>query len=71
MKLWLSAGGVVIPSLDECDKVYVVKPSNNYGPWSLPKGQIDPGETHEEAALREVKEEAGIIASIVPNSNLC
>ncbi len=30
------------------------------GKWDLPKGKIDPGETHEEAALREVEEETGI-----------
>ena len=28
--------------------------------WSLPKGKLDPGETWEEAALREVREEIGL-----------
>jgi 8-oxo-dGTP diphosphatase len=28
--------------------------------WSLPKGKLDPGETWEEAALREVEEEIGL-----------
>lgn len=27
--------------------------------WDLPKGKIDPGETREEAAVREVREECG------------
>jgi 8-oxo-dGTP diphosphatase len=27
--------------------------------WSLPKGKVDPGETYEECALREVLEETG------------
>ena len=27
--------------------------------WSLPKGKLDPGETWEQAALREVEEEIG------------
>jgi 8-oxo-dGTP pyrophosphatase MutT (NUDIX family) len=30
------------------------------GKWDLPKGKIDPGETNEEGALREVEEECGI-----------
>lgn len=30
------------------------------GKWDLPKGKIDPGETTEEGALREVEEECGI-----------
>jgi 8-oxo-dGTP pyrophosphatase MutT (NUDIX family) len=30
------------------------------GYWDLPKGKIDHGETVEEAALREVKEETGL-----------
>jgi 8-oxo-dGTP diphosphatase len=28
--------------------------------WSLPKGKLDPGESWEEAALREVEEEIGL-----------
>jgi 8-oxo-dGTP pyrophosphatase MutT (NUDIX family) len=33
--------------------------------WSLPKGHIEPNETIENAALREVKEETGIEATII------
>jgi len=31
-----------------------------YGFWDLPKGKIEPGESREEAALREVNEETGL-----------
>ena len=30
-----------------------------YDDWSLPKGKLEPGETHEAAAVREVEEETG------------
>jgi 8-oxo-dGTP pyrophosphatase MutT (NUDIX family) len=30
------------------------------GSWDLPKGKIDPGETPDESALREVREETGL-----------
>ena len=32
------------------------------GSWVFPKGHIDPGETALQAALREVEEEAGVVA---------
>jgi 8-oxo-dGTP diphosphatase len=35
-----------------------------YDDWTLPKGKLDPGETFEEAALREVSEETGIRAEL-------
>jgi len=31
-----------------------------YDDWSFPKGKLDPGETWEQAALREVEEEVGL-----------
>ena len=31
-----------------------------YGDWTLPKGKLDPGESEEAAALREVEEETGL-----------
>ncbi|MDI2031330.1 NUDIX hydrolase [Saccharopolyspora sp. TS4A08] len=33
--------------------------------WSLPKGHIEPGETPEQTAVREVAEETGIIGRVV------
>ena len=33
--------------------------------WSLPKGHIEDGETAEQAAVREVEEETGIIGRVV------
>lgn len=33
--------------------------------WGLPKGAVSPGETSEQAALREVQEETGLTATVV------
>jgi 8-oxo-dGTP pyrophosphatase MutT (NUDIX family) len=33
--------------------------------WSLPKGHIEPGETAEQAAVREIEEETGILGTII------
>ena len=30
-----------------------------YDDWTFPKGKLEPGETHEQAAAREVEEETG------------
>jgi 8-oxo-dGTP pyrophosphatase MutT (NUDIX family) len=67
MKRQFSAGGIIYkqPNL-----WLVRKPKANPGfngslGWSLPKGLVDQGELTEEAALREVREEAGVEAEIV------
>jgi 8-oxo-dGTP pyrophosphatase MutT (NUDIX family) len=52
--------------MDDFDHVYVIKPSNNYGPWAFPKGQVDKGESMKQAALREVWEETGLKAKVLP-----
>ena len=44
---------------------YLVVSSSDGINWVLPKGHIDPGETPEIAALRELAEEAGVVGEIV------
>jgi 8-oxo-dGTP pyrophosphatase MutT (NUDIX family) len=60
-----SAGGVVVRG----DQVVVIVPTRRASDGSkvvaLPKGHIDPGETALQAALREVREETGIVAEPV------
>ena len=58
-----SCGGVVIFR----GKILLLYKSykNRYDGWVLPKGTVEQGETHEQTALREVKEETGL--SITPD----
>jgi len=60
----VSAGGVAVRQRDGQAEVAIVLmiPERR---WQLPKGVIDPGETPEQAALREVREEAGINCKLV------
>lgn len=55
----VSAGGVAFRRVDSGLELVIVsvRPSLR---WQLPKGIVDPGETPEIAAIREVSEEAGV-----------
>lgn len=59
-----SAGGVAFRRKGRAHEVALisVRPS---GRWQLPKGIVDEGETPEQAAVREVREEAGVETDIV------
>jgi ADP-ribose pyrophosphatase YjhB (NUDIX family) len=58
----LSAGGVVVRS-GEIVELCLIKPAGR-SVWALPKGWVESGETHEMAALREIREETGIEGAI-------
>lgn len=58
--------GVRVLVFNESQKVLLVRHTYLKG-WYLPGGGVDAGETLEEAARRELKEEAGILA----NGSLC
>ncbi len=61
----VSAGGVVLRG----DEVVVIVPTRRAADGrkvlALPKGHVDPGETPPQAARREVREEAGVDATLV------
>ena len=54
-----ASGGVVRRAGEDGVEIAIVH-RPQYDDWSLPKGKLDPGETWEEAALREVEEEIGL-----------
>jgi 8-oxo-dGTP diphosphatase len=54
-----AAGGVVARQGDDGVELAVIH-RPKYADWSLPKGKLAPGETWEQAALREVTEETGL-----------
>ena len=55
-----ASGGIVRRRAPGGKLELVVVHRPRYDDWSLPKGKLDPGETWEEAALREVEEEVGL-----------
>lgn len=54
-----AAGGVVVRDGEAGTEVCVVH-RPRYDDWTFPKGKLDPGESFEDAALREVEEETGL-----------
>lgn len=59
----ISAGGLVYHNHNGQLKVLLIE--DRYGRWTLPKGKKEAGETDEENALREIKEETGIDGKII------
>jgi 8-oxo-dGTP diphosphatase len=50
-----AAGGVIVR-----DGLVLVVHRPRYDDWTLPKGKLEPGESWQTAALREVEEETGL-----------
>lgn len=62
-----SAGGLVLRTADGNTTAALIARHDRRGRliWSLPKGHIEPGESAEDAAVREVQEETGIVGRVV------
>jgi len=61
-----AAGGAVWRRAAGDDLQVLVVHRPRYDDWSLPKGKLENGETHAEAALREVAEETGLRCALGP-----
>jgi len=58
-----SSGTLIYRNQGSQLEVLLVHPSGNYNkraPWGIPKGELDVGESYEQAARRETMEETGI-----------
>jgi 8-oxo-dGTP diphosphatase len=59
------AAGAVVWRRDDGDELEVLLVHRpRYDDWSLPKGKLDDGESHEAAAAREVREETGVSGAL-------
>ncbi|MFN8490324.1 MAG: NUDIX hydrolase [Caldilineaceae bacterium] len=61
----ISAGGVVVRQRTGQAAEIVLIAVGPQGRWQLPKGMIESGETPEQAAIREVREETGIEGRLI------
>jgi 8-oxo-dGTP diphosphatase len=59
----LAAGGLVWRRAGDRLEIAVIH-RPRYDDWSLPKGHLDEGEDFEQAALREVEEETGLVCRL-------
>ncbi len=60
MKKAVSAGGILVKFENDIPKICLVKLTHLMQGFVFPKGHLKLGETKEEAAKREVKEETGV-----------
>ena len=61
----LTHAGCVVYRNEDDQVLFLVISSSTGEHWVLPKGHIDPGESPETTALRELEEETGVLGEII------
>lgn len=69
--LYESSCGAVVFRNGESEKKFLLIRNKRSAHWGFPKGHIEPGENHEQTAIREVLEETGINIRILPGFKKC
>jgi 8-oxo-dGTP pyrophosphatase MutT (NUDIX family) len=66
MPTLIHQSGAIVVRLDSSEpQVLLVTAKRNPRNWIFPKGHIEKGETPEAAAMRETKEEAGVVGQLI------
>jgi 8-oxo-dGTP pyrophosphatase MutT (NUDIX family) len=68
MRTEISAGGVVYRSRKEKLEIQLIE--DRWGRMTLAKGKMEPGETIEQTAIREIQEETGITGQLTAPLNV-
>jgi|ERR1043166_543373 8-oxo-dGTP pyrophosphatase MutT (NUDIX family) len=59
------AGAVLVRFRSIEPELLLVTTRSTREEWSFPKGHVEPGETAQEAAVREAREESGVVGEVI------
>ncbi len=62
---WMSTRALAVCYRNTSAGIEVLLVRSRRGLWTIPGGRVDPGEAPERAALRELREEAGVVGASV------